>query len=132
MTPGGVGSSGTASPWCDKSKLFVAQAQHGFNLFDGKQDFTYGFDIFRTRPDTEGTINGTYEHRRRRGRVGSLPPIQDPSFADQLDLILAGRVDDHSMLPEQVLSPRAALVFKPIEDQSLRFTYNRAFSTPLP
>ena len=44
--------------------------------------------------------------------------------------MLAGRIDDHSILPEKVFSPRAALVFKPTEEQAFRVTYNRAFSTP--
>jgi iron complex outermembrane receptor protein len=113
----------------DKSKLFVAQAQHGFSLFDDRQDFTYGIDIFRTRPETEGTINGTYEDEDEINEWGIYLQSKT-ALSDKFDLVLAGRVDDHSMLPEKVYSPRAALVFKPAEDQSLRFTYNRAFSTP--
>lgn len=116
-------------PLVDKSTLFVAQAQHGFSLFDDRQDFTYGIDVFRTRPDTEGTINGVYEEEDNMDEWGvylQSKTVLSPKF----DLILAGRVDDHSMLPDKVFSPRAALVFKPNEDQSIRFTYNRAFSTP--
>ncbi|MGK2961727.1 MAG: TonB-dependent receptor domain-containing protein, partial [Gemmatimonadaceae bacterium] len=36
----------------------------------------------------------------------------------------------HSRLEDPVFSPRLALVFKPVPDQNIRFTYNRAFSTP--
>jgi iron complex outermembrane receptor protein len=39
-------------------------------------------------------------------------------------------VDDHSALPDPIFSPRAALVFKPKENQAFRATFNRAFSTP--
>jgi hypothetical protein len=39
-------------------------------------------------------------------------------------------VDKHSLLDDAVFSPRVALVFKPVENQNFRVTYNRAFSTP--
>ena len=113
----------------DKSKLYVVQAQHGFDLFDGRQDFTYGIDVFRTRPETEGTINGSWEDEDEINEWGVYLQSKT-NLSPKLDLVLAGRIDDHSMLPEKVFSPRAALVFKPTEEQSLRVTYNRAFSTP--
>jgi len=116
-------------PLVDKSKLYVAQAQHGFSLLNGRQDFTYGVDFFWTRPETEGSINGVYEDQDNMDEWGVYLQSKT-ALSDQLDLILAGRVDDHSMLPDKVWSPRAGLVFKPTENQSFRVTYNRAFSTP--
>jgi outer membrane receptor for ferrienterochelin and colicins len=113
----------------DNSKLYVAQVQHGFSLWEDRQDFTYGFDYFGTRPDTKGSINGSYEDKDNMDEWGvylQSKTVLSPKF----DLVLAGRMDSHSMLPEEVFSPRAALVFKPTEDQSFRVTYNRAFSTP--
>jgi len=116
-------------PLVDKSTLSVAQLQHGFSLFDERQDLTYGIDIFRTRPDTEGTINGVYDDEDDINEWGAYLQSKT-ALSPKFDLIFAGRVDDHSLLPERVWSPRAALVFKPSENQSLRATYNRAFSTP--
>jgi len=46
-----------------------------------------------------------------------------------LRMILAGRYDKHQDYDAQ-FSPKAALVFKPSEDQSIRVTYNRAFKSP--
>ena len=54
----------------------------------------------------------------------------ETTLADPLDLVLALRYDYHSRLADPELSPRAALVFKPRETQTLRLTFNRAFSTP--
>src|SRR5690606_8779084 len=54
----------------------------------------------------------------------------ETSLTPQFDLILAGRVDSHSALPDLIFSPRAAVVFKPSQNQSLRLSFNRAFSTP--
>ena len=91
-------------PLVDKSKLFVVQAQHGFDLFDGKQDFTYGVDIFRTRPETEGTINGVWDTEDDINEWGVYLQSKT-ALSPKLDLVLAGRMDDHSMLPEKVFPP---------------------------
>jgi iron complex outermembrane receptor protein len=116
-------------PLVDKSRLFVTQVQHGFSLGDGRQDFTYGVDYFHTEPRTGGTINGAYENSDNIDEWGVYLQSKT-ALSPKLDLVLAGRTDSHSMLSKNVWSPRAALVFKPTEEQSLRFTYNRAFSTP--
>lgn len=115
-------------PLVDKSTLLVGQLRHGFMLGE-RQDFTYGVDYVATRPDTEETINGFYEDKDNMTEVGAYLQSKT-SLSQKIDLILAGRVDKHNMLPEAVYSPRAALVLKPTEGQSMRFTYNRAFSTP--
>jgi iron complex outermembrane receptor protein len=116
-------------PLVDKSSLMVAQVQHGFALADGRQDFTYGFDFLGTRPSTEGKINGSYEDRDNVDEWGIYLQSKT-ALTDQLDLIFAGRMDDHSILADKVLSPRAAIVFKPTEEQSFRVSYNRAYSAP--
>ncbi|HSW30264.1 MAG TPA: TonB-dependent receptor [Longimicrobiales bacterium] len=116
-------------PLVDKSSLWVAQAQHGFALADGRQDFTYGFDFLGTRPSTEGKINGSYEDMDNVNEWGIYLQSKT-ALTDQLDLIFAGRLDDHSILADKVLSPRAALVFKPTEEQSFRLSFNRAYSAP--
>jgi outer membrane receptor for ferrienterochelin and colicins len=116
-------------PLVDQSGLFVGQLQHGFALGDGRQDFTYGFDYFGTRPKTQGTINGMYENDDNMNEWGVYLQSKT-ALTEQLDLVLAGRMDDHSVLADQVWSPRAALVFTPVEEHSIRLSYNRAFSTP--
>ncbi len=119
----------TGVPLIDRSKLVVAQAQHGFGLWDGRQDFTYGFDYFGTRPETEGNINGQYENSDEMDEWGAY--IQSKTeLSPGIDLVFAGRVDSHSLLPENVFSPRVALVLQPEENQSLRFSYNQAYSSP--
>ena len=113
----------------DESSLFVGQAQHGFDFADGRQDFTYGFDYFATRPESGGTIYGAYEDDDEMNEWG-LYLQSKTALTPQLDFIAAGRIDSHSILPDDVFSPRAALVFKPTEDHGIRLSYNQAFSTP--
>jgi iron complex outermembrane receptor protein len=118
----------TGQPIVDKSRQFVGQIQHGTD-FGTRQSFLYGFDYLRTNPRTEGSINGRNEDdddiTEMGGYLHSVTRLH-PKF----ELTAAARVDDHSRLEDPVFSPRVALVFKPADNQNVRFTYNRAFSTP--
>ena len=112
----------------DKSNLNVFQLQHAYALGDG-QRFTYGIDALLTRPDTEGTITGRNEDEDGTDEYGAYLQ-SETDLGEQLDLVLALRYDQHNRLDDGVLSPRAGLVFKPRQTQTLRLTYNRAFDTP--
>ena len=112
----------------DKSNLNVFQLQHSYAL-GGGQRFTYGIDALLTRPDTEGTITGRNEDEDGTDEYGAYLQ-SETDLGEQLDLVLALRYDQHNRLDDGVLSPRAGLVFKPRQTQTLRLTYNRAFDTP--
>ncbi|MFL5575513.1 MAG: TonB-dependent receptor [Gemmatimonadaceae bacterium] len=51
------------------------------------------------------------------------------SVIPQLDIVLAGRYDKPKQYDAQ-WSPKAGVVIKPIPDQALRVTFNRAFKSP--
>jgi len=116
------------APIVDRSTLLVAQVQRGASL-GTRQRFTYGIDFLRTNPETEGTINGIYEDDDQTTEVGAYLQ-SETQLTSRLNLVIAGRIDDHSALPDQIFSPRAALVFEPVDGQVFRLTFNRAFSTP--
>jgi iron complex outermembrane receptor protein len=116
------------APIVDRSTLLVGQLQHGMDL-GTRQRFTYGLDYLYTNPETEGSINGIYEDEDDTTEVGAYLQ-SETRLTNQLNLVLAGRVDSHSALPENIFSPRAALVWEPVDGQAFRVTYNRAFSTP--
>lgn len=115
-------------PIIDKSTLTVLQLQHSPRLGD-RQRFTYGGDVLLTRPKTEGTISGSHENEDDINEYGVYLQ-SETQLSDQVELVLAGRYDTHNHLEDNNFSPRAALVIKPDETQTLRATYNRAFSTP--
>jgi outer membrane receptor for ferrienterochelin and colicins len=115
-------------PIVDQSKLFVSQLQHGARLGE-RQDFIYGLDYIRTMPETDGTVHGRYEDEDQYDEFG-LYLQSETRLSDQFRFIAAGRVDWHSELEDPVFSPRAALVYSPVEGQSFRATFNKAFSTP--
>jgi iron complex outermembrane receptor protein len=112
----------------DDSKLYVGQVQHSLNLGQ-RQRFIYGVDILRTRPDTKGSINGGHEDDDSINEFGVYMQ-SDTKLSSKFDFLVALRFDDHNFLDDPVFSPRAALVFKPNTNNTLRATYNRAFSTP--
>ncbi|HET7228603.1 MAG TPA: TonB-dependent receptor [Longimicrobium sp.] len=116
------------APIVDRSNIVVAQLQHGLEL-GTRQRFTYGGDATWTNPVTGGTINGLYEDHDRTREYGAYLQ-SETELTKHVDLVLAGRVDYHSALPDLLFSPRAALVVKPAPGHALRFTFNRAFSTP--
>jgi outer membrane receptor for ferrienterochelin and colicins len=113
----------------DRSWLGVVQVQNGFSVADGRQDFTYGWDYFATRPRSEKTIYGDYEGGTNIQEWGVYLQSRT-SLSAKVDLVAAGRVDAHSILPERIFSPRLALVLKPNASNAVRFAYNRAVETP--
>ena len=119
---------GSGTPIVDRSSINVFQIQHRASLKD-RLKLTYGLDALLTRPDTDGTITGQNEDYDDINEIGAY--VQgEADLTDMLDLVLAVRIDDHNRVEKSVLSPRAAVVAKLDENQSLRLTYNRAFSTP--
>jgi outer membrane receptor for ferrienterochelin and colicins len=116
------------APTTDDSRFYVGQIQHGFQPVNW-QNFTYGFDYLRTEPFTGGTIHGRFEDEDMQVEAGAFLQ-SETALNRRFDLVLAGRVDRHSVVAANVFSPRAALVFKPTEAQTLRASYNRAYSNP--
>ncbi|NCW45284.1 MAG: RagB/SusD family nutrient uptake outer membrane protein, partial [Gemmatimonadaceae bacterium] len=118
----------SGQPIVDQSRVMAAQLQHGFDV-GKKQTFTYGLDYIFTNPRTGNTINGGNENIDNVTEYGaylqsSTKPVK------QLELLLAARGDGNNVIEGKFFSPRAALIIKPTETQNIRFTYNRAFSTP--
>jgi outer membrane receptor for ferrienterochelin and colicins len=117
------------NPIVDKSRVTGVQAQYGVELAGGREDVIFGVDYTFTDPRTLGTINGRNEDTDNIKEIGGYAS-STTRLTDHLDLIAALRVDKHSRLKRAVWSPRAALLVMPTPLHSLRFTYNRAFSTP--
>ncbi|UCD63104.1 MAG: TonB-dependent receptor [Candidatus Zixiibacteriota bacterium] len=112
----------------DNSRFWVGQIQHAFRL-GRRQSFTYGLDAYFTRPSTEGTLNGRNEDRDNINEYGVY--LQSESrLTPWMKFVVAGRLDDHSLVEKPIFSPRAALAFQPAPSHNFRITYNRAYSTP--
>ncbi|UCC45501.1 MAG: TonB-dependent receptor [Candidatus Zixiibacteriota bacterium] len=112
----------------DKSRLWAGQVQHSYRPSE-KVLLTYGADALLTRPNTEATINGGNEEDDDIDEIGAYVQA-DGQVTEKVKLVGALRVDDHNRLDDLVWSPRAAIAYQPMDNQNLRFTYNRAYSSP--
>ena len=115
-------------PITDNSYLWALQLQHTSPIGE-RQRFVYGADLIRTVPRTDGTINGRNEDSDDYFETGGYLQ-SETALSPQWDIVLAGRLDWHSVIEDVVFSPRAAVVFKPTPENNFRLTYNRAFSQP--
>jgi outer membrane receptor for ferrienterochelin and colicins len=117
------------NPIIDRSKQIVSRIQHSSNL-DDNQEFTYGADMFLTRPDTEKSIMGENENQDDINEFGAYLQSKTSLLDKHLDLILALRYDNHNKLSDGVISPRAALVYKFTPNHAIRATYNTGYTAP--
>lgn len=112
----------------DRSTLMVGQLQHGTDVGD-RLKLTYGVDVQRTDPKTDGTISGRNEDDDRSVETGAYLQAES-RLTTKLSLLTAARVDRHSRMDDTQLSPRVALQFAPRDGQRWHLSYNRAFTTP--
>lgn len=112
----------------DNSLLYVGQVQHATRLGE-RQRFIYGADFIRTVPRTGGTITGRNEGDDEITEIGGYAQ-SETRLVPRLDFVAAARLDDHSRVDKQVVSPRAGFVFRPVDGHNIRLTYNRAFNQP--
>lgn len=118
----------TLSEPVDRSTVMVGQLRHTVDL-GSRTTMTWGADVQRTNPVTDGTINGRYEDDDRTLETGAFAEAE-VRLAPRWQLFAAARLDRHDRMPDAVFSPRLALQFSPSEGQRLRVRYDRAFSTP--
>jgi iron complex outermembrane receptor protein len=119
----------TGEPIVDRSSLFVTQAQHSWQPVDIER-LTYGADLLMTTTITDSTITGSNEEDDNITEFGAYIQSETAVIEDMLDLVVAGRIDKHSRIDDLIFSPRAALVYNLMENQTFRLTYNRAYSAP--
>jgi outer membrane receptor for ferrienterochelin and colicins len=117
----------TNSPIIDQSRLLAGQLQDGTTM--GRTEVIVGADYQKVDPRTGGTINGRNENDDQVTEFGGYVHTVT-RLTDQFQFLAAARVDHNDRIDGSVFSPRVALVFKPDPDQTLRFTFNRAFSNP--
>jgi iron complex outermembrane receptor protein len=112
----------------DNSFLFAGQLQYLSNLGE-RHRFVYGADVIRTVPRTDGTVHGRNENNDNITELGGYLQYES-MLSPQWDVVLAARLDWHSVVDNLVFSPRAGVVYKPTPEHNFRLTYNRAFAQP--
>ena len=119
------------APLYDRSRVLGVQTRHGFDLFDGVEEITYGADWTRTTPRTGGTIHGQFEDEDEITEWGVFARSRTRLLAG-LHAVATLRLDRSNVIDDPVLSPRAGLVWEPAEGHSLSASWSEGFSTPTP
>jgi outer membrane receptor for ferrienterochelin and colicins len=123
----------TGIPVVDNSTVTVFQAQQSFNL--PKSKMVVGADYIATAPKSEGTIFGRYETTSNFGNTDITETgayfQSTTALSPKWDLVAAARGDQTNRLAGSQFSPRVALEYKYDALDNFRFTFSRAFSSPV-
>ncbi|HEY3876123.1 MAG TPA: TonB-dependent receptor, partial [Candidatus Kapabacteria bacterium] len=119
----------TGAPIVDRSTTYTAQIQHHWDPVS-KEKLTYGADYESIRPITDSTLYGPDDGHANVSILGAYLQSETSLLDNDLDLVLAGRLDKHSALTNPIFSPRAALVYHLDQDNSLRAMYNVTYLFP--
>jgi len=118
------------SDWPSDGQMYAAELQGNFSLPALKTKVTAGGQfrndvVSSDRQWLTDRLTGEDLSITQKGVYGQI----ETQLLPKLTLTAAARYDDHENYDAQ-FSPKAALVFKPLESQALRVTFNRAFKAP--
>ena len=119
------------SDWPSNGQLYAAEVQNNFRvaqLLNTRVIWGGQFRHDRVSSDREWLLDRLTGEALTINQFGLYAQTETP-LVPQLQLLLAGRYDNHDKYDPQ-WSPKAGLVFRPTESQTLRVTYNRAFKAP--
>lgn len=119
------------SDWPGGGELYAAEAQNNFRLPSLLNTTIVSGVQFRrdvVRSDEEWLTDRLTGEDLEINQLGVYAQAES-DLSDQFQLILAGRYDTHDNYDSQ-FSPKVGLIFKPVEGQAFRATYNRAFKSP--
>lgn len=109
----------------EESSNLHAEAQTNWDFFQSRARVIGGVAWNQQDVDTKGTLMAEAKSETQQAAFGQL----EFDVLNNLELVLAARWDD-STLHESQFSPKAALVFSPVENHSIRYGYNEAFQRP--
>ena len=121
------------SDWPSDGQLYAAELQNNFNLPVAEAVATkiiwggqYRTDLVSSKREwLDDRETGKDLSLRQYGAYAQTETRLTRFFR----LVLAGRYDKHQDYDAQ-WSPKAGILFKPTDDQTLRVTYNKAFKSP--
>lgn len=107
------------------STISAIELQGNQDFAGGKLRLVGGGSYREEKIETEGTLTAFDIDESRSAAFAQI----DWEIAPRFKAVLAGRYDDSSVHDSQ-FSPKAALVWSPTANQTLRLTYNEAFQSP--
>ncbi|PID80342.1 hypothetical protein CSB20_07800, partial [bacterium DOLZORAL124_64_63] len=93
-------------------------------------DHTLSWGLQYTDDKLDDDHPGHNRHLRSHAVNRGLFVQDDWTLQEHLTLLFGVRVDDHNMLADPVISPRAALYYKPVESTTVRASFSTGFLAP--
>jgi outer membrane receptor for ferrienterochelin and colicins len=115
-------------PLEERSDIFHVEGQTNFNFQQEHGRVVVGGSVRNTRVNTSGTLMNLANDDRS-DDLYSIYGQVEYKLIPQLRVVGALRWDDGDLFDRQ-FSPKGALVFSPDENNSFRFSVNKAFQTP--
>jgi len=119
---------GSGTSFLEKSGVLHAEAQYNNELRGNRGRWIVGASARQTKVNTSETLIAPANDDRTEQLYSAYGQLE-LQLSSRLKLVAATRWDDGSLFDAQ-LSPKAALVYSPDENRSLRLSANRAFQTP--
>lgn len=101
------------------------EVQTNWDFFRSRARVIGGVAWNEQEVDTHGTLMTAAKDETQQAAFGQFEVDVTPN----LELVLAARWDD-STLHDPQFSPKAAIVFSPVQNHSIRYGYNEAFQRP--
>ncbi len=112
----------------ETSTISHIEAQGNTDFANGKGHGIFGASFRNYDVTTNGTLMAP-ENDQRSDNVKSVYSQMEYRLGSKVRLVGAARYDEGDLFEGQ-FSPKAAIVFSPDQNNSFRFTYNKAFQTP--
>lgn len=121
-------SLASGAPIEDKSSSVHAEAQTNWGFLQDKGRLVVGGSARNTSINSSGTLMDLADDDRSDAYYSAFTQVEY-ELSPKFRIIGAARFDDGDLFEGQ-FSPKGAVVFSPNEQNSFRFTANRAFQTP--
>ena len=112
----------------ERSDIFHIEGQQNWDFMQDRGRVVYGASYRKTMVNTSGTLMNPINDDRSDDYYSGYGQVEY-KLTPQLRVVGAARVDDGTLFETQ-FSPKGALVYSLNENNSVRFSVNRAFQTP--
>lgn len=123
MDPNGYGTT--------NSRVIVSGVQYAHTFADfmlGSAIVTGGYEL--SSEDVQNIALGYRTSLNQSVQLGGLYGQVDWLLNDQVNLLLGARASHHTMIENLILTPRATMLYKPIDELSLRGSFSTGFRAP--
>jgi outer membrane receptor protein involved in Fe transport len=120
-------SLASGAPIDEKSSLLHSEVQWNSTLND-RVSFVVGGSYRRNLVDSRGTLVAPQDDARNDWYASAFGQVK-VALTPKLSLVVAGRSDGSDLFAKE-FSPKAAFVFAPSANQSIRLSAGKAFQTP--